>query len=221
MMARIHLPGTALPRAQRGVSLLFTLIALVILAFGAVALTRSVDTGTLVMGNLAFRQDAVASSSAAAEEAMQWLASNITGTTLEANVDDHGYRASSTDTLDATGGRTSASNKLTIVDWSGGNCASFDTATASACVTPFRGSDVNGNKVQWLITRLCQSGGQATAPNLCLRPPGSSSGASSDRGALGQGGRPTGTTASPYYRIIIRVEGPRNTVSYTESLVHF
>ena len=35
------------------------------------------------------------------------------------------------------------------------------------------------------------------------------------------GGRLTTGQASPYYRIIVRVEGPRNTVSYTESLVHF
>ena len=35
------------------------------------------------------------------------------------------------------------------------------------------------------------------------------------------GGRITSAVAGPYFRIIVRIEGPRNTVSYTESLVHF
>jgi type IV pilus assembly protein PilX len=203
--------------AQRGVSLLFALIALVILTFGAVALTRSVDTGTLIMGNLAFRQDAVAASSSGAEEAMKWLQDNIGGTKLNSHVDDHGYRANSTDTLDVTGGRTAADR--TVIDWDG-KCMGAPAATV--CLVPYKASDVNENKVQWLITRLCQSTDAAPAsPNKCVRPANSGTGASNDRGELGPGGRPTGVQASPYYRIIVRVDGPRNTVSYTESLVHF
>ena len=60
-------------RAQRGMSMLFALMALVILGLGAVALTRSVDTGTLIMGNLGFKQDTLAASSSGAEQAIAWL----------------------------------------------------------------------------------------------------------------------------------------------------
>lgn len=220
MRTPIRLHRVARHRAQRGVSLLFALMALVILGLGAVALTRSVDTGTLIMGNLAFRQDAMAASGSGAEEAMQWLADNVSGTTLNDNVPDHGYRATSTDTLDPAAGQTSADNRLAIVDWDG-NCMGLDSSAYSACLEPFRGTDVNGNKVQWLITRLCVDTGAPSAPNKCVRPPNSVSGATSDRGELGPGGRLTGGTASPYYRIVVRVDGPRNTVAYTESLVHF
>ena len=41
-----------------------------------------------------------------------------------------------------------------------------------------------------------------------------------DRGEL-SGPRLTQGIAGPYYRIIVRVQGPRNTVSLTESLIHF
>jgi hypothetical protein len=41
-----------------------------------------------------------------------------------------------------------------------------------------------------------------------------------DKGEL-NGGRISGGIATPYYRVVVRVEGPRSTVSYTESLVHF
>ena len=41
---------------QRGLVLFFALIALVAMSLAALALVRSVDTSTLISGNLAFRQ---------------------------------------------------------------------------------------------------------------------------------------------------------------------
>jgi Tfp pilus assembly protein PilX len=214
-------PRRALRHAQRGVSLLFALMALVILGFGAVALTRSVDTGTLIMGNLSFKQDTLASSSVATEEALAWLQSNASGTTLNANNTARGYYASSIDKLDPTGNQTSASNKLPLVNWDG-DCNGAASGTYSNCdVLPFTGTAVNGNRVQWVITRLCDNVGAPSGTNLCVRPAASSTSTALERGELNPGGRISSGIASPYYRIIVRVEGPRNTVSYTESLVHF
>jgi Tfp pilus assembly protein PilX len=207
--------------AQRGVSLLFALMALVILGFGAVALTRSVDTGTLIMGNLSFKQDTLASSSVAAEEALAWLQANAPGATLNANIPERGYYASSVDKLDPTGNNTTAANKLPLVNWDG-LCNGAETGTYDNCdVLPFTGSTVNGNRVQWVITRLCDNVGAPSGTNLCARPAASSTSTANERGELNPGGRISSGIASPYYRIIVRVEGPRNTVSYTESLVHF
>ncbi|MDB5753337.1 MAG: hypothetical protein JWP65_3758 [Ramlibacter sp.] len=219
-------PTSRLPsagaRAQRGISLLFALMALVIMGFGAVALTRSVDTGTLIMGNLSFQQDAVMSSSSAAEQAMVWLDANKSGVSLDNDVANKGYYASHVDALDVAGNRTSAAKKLPIVNWDG-NCLGMTTATYDTCViVPFRGADVNGNVVQWVIMRLCDATGPATGgSNLCVRPATSSTTTAKERGELQPGGRLSGAMASPYYRIIVRVQGPRNTTSYTESIVHF
>ena len=208
-------------RAQRGVSLLFALMALVILGFGAVALTRSVDTGTLIMGNLAFKQDTIASSARATEEALAWLAANAAGNTLNANDAARGYYASSIDKLDPTGNHTSTSNKLPLVNWDG-DCNGATSGTYENCdVLPFTGTQVNGNKVQWVITRLCDNVGAPSGTNLCVRPAASSTSTALERGELNPGGRISTGIAGPYYRVIVRVEGPRNTVSYTESLAHF
>lgn len=209
-------------RSQRGISLLFALMALVIMGFGAVALTRSVDTGTMIMGNLSFQQDAVIASSNAAEQAMAWLDANKAGTGLDKDVDDKGYYASHVDTLDVAANRTSGSNKLPIVNWDG-DCMGLTTASYGTCViVPFTGTPVNGNQVQWVIMRLCDATGPATGgTNLCVRPATASTTTAKERGELQPGGRLSGAMASPYFRIIVRVQGPRNTVSYTESIVHF
>lgn len=211
----------ALRKAQSGVSLLFTLMALVVLAFGAVALTRSVDTGTLIMGNLGFKQDALVSASSATEEALTWLQANVSGTTLDANIPDRGYYASSIDKLDPAGTHTSNTNKLPLVNWDG-DCNGAALGTFENCeVLPFTGTKVNNNKVQWVITRLCDNVGAPSGTNLCVRPAVAVTSTAVDRGALHPGGRISSSIASPYFRVIVRVEGPRNTVSYTETLIHF
>lgn len=222
MSRLIHAPVRSARRhAQRGVSLLFALMALVILGFGAVALTRSVDTGTLIMGNLSFKQDTLASSSVAAEEALVWLNANAAGATLNANIPERGYYASSVDKLDPTGNHTTTANKLPLVNWDG-LCNGATAGTYENCdVLPYTGTAVNGNQVQWVITRLCDNVGAPSGTNLCVRPAASSTSTAVERGELNPGGRISSGIASPYYRIIVRVEGPRNTVSYTESLVHF
>jgi len=55
---------------QRGVVLFFALIALVVMSLAAVALIRSVDTNTLIAGNLAFKQAATSSGDSGLEMAI-------------------------------------------------------------------------------------------------------------------------------------------------------
>ena len=95
--------------AQRGLSLLFALLALVALSLAAVGLVRSVGNGSLVVGNLGFKLDATATSDRGAELAITWLQNNVSGVTLDNDVTASGYYATSTDALDPTGRNTSAS----------------------------------------------------------------------------------------------------------------
>jgi type IV pilus assembly protein PilX len=227
-MKTAHTPfrPRALRSTQRGISLLFALMALVILGFGAVALTRSVDTGTLIMGNLAFKQDTLAASSSGAEKAINWLKTQLdtpgTAVALNGDINNHGYYAAAIDKLDVTATRTSSTNKLPTVNWDG-DCNGLPSGAFETCeFAPYAEPDrVNGNKIQWLITRLCDKAEVPSGTNPCVRPPAASTSTASERGELQPGGRISRGVASPYYRIIVRVEGPRNTVSYTESLVHF
>ncbi|HZY19499.1 MAG TPA: hypothetical protein VFE82_13565 [Ramlibacter sp.] len=208
-------------RRQSGASLLFTLMALIVLGFAAVALTRSVDTGTLIMGNLSFKQDTLMATNTAAERAITWLQGNTGGAVLENDSTPNGYFASTPARLDPTGNRSTAADKYNLIDWDGNTCAA--TPNRLTCnVQPFTDPNpVNGNSVKYVIFRLCRNPGATGAGNVCLRPAVASTTTSSERGELQPGGRITAAVASPYYQILVRVTGPRNTVSFTETLVHF
>ena len=207
---------------QRGLSLIFSMMALVMLSLAAVALLRSVDVSSMIVGNLSFKQDATSASASAAAEALVWLQSAQTGS-LDADIAASGYYANSQDGLDPTGRRTTSQTPLALVDWLGdGSCSYAAAGTFSACtVRAKQGTPVNGNQVRWVITRLCKTSAAISSANPCAKPATISSANASERGEVGSGGRLSGLTSSPYYRIIVRTEGARNTVSYTETLVHF
>lgn len=224
-MKAVHFPFVR--RGQQGSSLIFALMALVVLSLAAVGLVRSVNTGALIAGNLSFKRDATLSAASAAEQAMQWLQGKVAAGATALDNDDAaaGYFASARDNLDVTGNSTSASRPMAVVNWDG-NCQGLPSSNYTACnVVPFTGTSVNGNRVQWIITRLCDFAGPYPAnpngTNLCARPPATAAGQSSDKGALSTSARLTPAQTTPYYRIVTRVEGPRNTVSYVETIVHF
>lgn len=209
--------------SQRGASLLFALVSLLVLCLAAVGLVRSVDTGTIIAGNFGFKRDAIISSSVASQQAVSWLYTQTTtnGAALDYDIPASGYFASSKDDLDPTGNLTSSSSKLQVVNWDG-SCQGIPSGNYASCdVTPVSGNSVNGNTVQWVITRLCDTEGPAGLSNLCTKPAVVSLSTASERGSVGAGGRISGSTATPYYRIVTRVGGGHNTVSYTETIVHF
>ena len=61
---------------QRGVVLFIALIVLVAMALAGIALVRSVDTGILVAGNIAFKQGATNAGDQGLEAARTWLVTN-------------------------------------------------------------------------------------------------------------------------------------------------
>lgn len=207
---------------QQGVSMLVALVTLTILLLASVALVRSIDSGTLIVGNLAFKQDTTVVSSIAAEQAMAWLEANVDGTTLDEDLPEAGYYASSLDKLDPTGANTSAANPMALIDWKLDSCADTPSGHYTNCDTlPFTGQSVNGNQIQWVITRLCDSVGTPSAANLCARPVAVDTASAGDRGNLQAGGRISASVAGPYFRVIVKTTGPRHTVSYTETMLHF
>lgn len=210
------------PNRERGASLLFSLMALIVMSLAAVAVARSVGSGVLIIGNLGFKQDATAASAAGTDQAITWLQGNIVGGLLDNDQADKGYYATSNDMLDATGNRTSSSRKMAVVKWNG-SCPASSSSYLSCDMRAFSSpTKVNGNNIQWVITRLCANAGppdQATNP--CVRPPLVIGATSTERGEVMPSSRFTQGGSSPFYRVIVRVDGPRNTVSYTESLIHF
>lgn len=204
---------------QHGLSLIFALLALVTLSLAGVALVRSVSTGTLVLGNLGFKQAATSVTDNVTQTAIVAL-----GSLADKTVSSTGYYASVDNTLlDATGEQLSrASNAANrkLIAWDAG-CA-YASANKTHCdYTPVTTTTANGLKAQYVMFRMCSTDG-VISTSTCAMPTNGATGTSSARGGLNYAQYLRfGSTASPYYRIIVRVEGNRNAVSYTETIVHF
>lgn len=216
-----------LVRTQRGVSLLFALLALAAISLAAVALVRSVDSGTQIIGNLGFKQDATAAADRAAEAARAWLMAPGRDLTVD-SAGGIGYYASSQDNLDPTGRLTSSSRPLAVVNWGDADscaCLSTTPVSCSSCSRlPSDEISLNGGTVRarYLITRLCPLPGAVNASNACAQPASTALSAAKSRGEIrvGTETRPSETVQVPYYRIIVRTVSGRNTVSFTETVIY-
>lgn len=214
-------------RRQRGASLIFALITLVALMLAAVALVRSVDSGSKILGNLAFQKDATVAANEATQRAIAWLrgASDLTIDGADAT----GYYASTPagTNIDVTGFQAPTDSARALVDWdriAGSPCAYATASSYGSCA--YSPSDpaitTNGNSARYVIFRVCQGSG-ATSGNNCAQPLKATT-ANNDNVSIGQGQGEKGAdvqSIGQYYRIVVRVSGARDTVSYTETLVQF
>lgn len=213
-------------KAQRGLALMFALLALLALSLGAVALVRSVDTGSLVLGNLGFKQEATANADRATQAAIDWLGANASA--LAADSATSGYYASAYDNLDSTGQASTKSGRV-MVDWNGDSCRYVSGSfTASTQCTLQARTVASGSTepvtLRYAIFRLCN---QAGAPNsgstTCVQPATGNAGGAADKGALDYS-KPaplTGSGVGTLYRIVVQAVGARNTSSFTETIVQF
>ncbi|MCK6426851.1 MAG: pilus assembly protein PilX [Burkholderiaceae bacterium] len=215
------LPPSCAParRDARGVSLIFSLLALVALSLAAVALIRAVNTGSGILGNLGFKQDSLLAADDATRRAIDWLSPRIGQTLLHQHLSGGGYYAASVADLDPTG---SGSGARTLIDWDDNDCQGH-----SPCLEPFPVVTLaNGVKARALILRLCSGTGDPSAAGStlqCARPMTASLARSGDSGALDYS-NPRHLSApvqTQYYRILVRAKGARNTLSYTDTVVHY
>src|SRR5512139_1673863 len=100
---RAHRFVPASASGQRGASLLFALITLVALALAASALVRSVDTGAVVMGNLGAKKATAVAADRATQQAIKFLAVDMTESTRLNDAPNQGYYATSKEDYDITG----------------------------------------------------------------------------------------------------------------------
>lgn len=192
--------GGAPPRMrQRGVVLFIALIVLVAMTLAGIAMVRSVDTGNVIAGNLAFKQSATQAGDRGTDAAFNWLTANSAGTTLQNTNAAQGYFSS---------------RPGTEPDWS--NPGSWTNAATLA-------DDGSGYTVSYIIHRMCTqpdtpyNGSNAGVANECgLSFP---SGASSSGGSMTVGAVTFQGNPQLFYRITIRVVGPRSTVSITQATV--
>ena len=193
---------------QRGVVLMVSLIVLIAMTLAAVGMMRSIDTGTLVAGNIGYRQMTLATGDTGIEAARTWLKANSAA--LNVDQPSFGYYTTRQDSLDITGNRTEGGTDG--VDWGGSD--------PTQPVKPFNAGslDSTGNQVFYLIHRLCKNPGLINAPlQSCTTRLVGGSGSSQDAPTYSSFGLTE--TSLVYYRITVRVNGPKNTVSYSQAFV--
>jgi Tfp pilus assembly protein PilX len=198
-------------KLQRGVVLFLALIALVILSLAAVALIRSVDTNTVIAGNLGFKRAAISSGDAGTEAAMAWLtakqAANVTKNVLSDTSHEFNISAPS------QGYYSNADPALDI----------YASSTWSTSASGSGGTDEAGNTMRYIIQRMCRTPNVAVKDADCLFS-GATVNNSGQQIPLpqdicsGPGCPAAGQT--PMIRVTTRVIGPKNTISYLQGFIY-
>ncbi|MGC2049054.1 MAG: hypothetical protein WA635_10640 [Gallionella sp.] len=201
-------------KQQRGVVLFFALIALVVMSLAAVALIRSVDTSTLIAGNLAFRQAATTSGDAGVESAIVALAAKQTA------MDAAGIKlfidaAAALNVTDAANGfySSSVTPALDLSDpdiWVVGSSKLVAT-------------DASGNTIRYIIQRMCRDENSLPLTTNCILsapiPDTNQKTVPLPQEICIGADCPTAGQV-PQFRITSRTEGPANTVSYVQAFVY-
>lgn len=194
--------------AQRGVVLIVALLVLVVMTLAGIALMRSMDTSALVAGNMAFKQAALHAADTGVESAIAWLEQANAANGLEQTNGAAGYTAS-------TVGNSNFLASDVFWDKLAPSGVCHLNQFGQGC-TPAPEANVNGNKISYMIQRLCEVTG-ASNTSRCAVVAGTAVASGQNEGA-GED-RLSGTFLLVYYRITVRVVGPRNGVSYVQTVV--
>jgi len=206
-MTRVRRFGTRVGRAQRGVILFIALIVLVAMSLAGIALMRSVDTNVLIAGNLAFRQATTNMADVGVEAARTWLNSN-TGVLNQ----------------DQPGGFTAywANNQAGVTNFlatTPSNPADFDWSTAQTVTSPDPAYEI-----AYVIHRLCNTAGDpAVAATGCIKASvgsGAAGSSGSSKGEVGYGAQGLPGISVTFFRVTVRVAGPRNTYGYVQVVMN-
>lgn len=219
----------SLPQRQGGVVLLIALIVLVAMTLAGIGMMRSIDTTTLIAGNVAFKQTTIQAGDRGISDsynALLAVASNPldkpvltwnNGSACPAgvtpslcfggNINFPGYAASPINACEVTNlcppGQPWWAQS---VNWNGAPSVTVTDATGGTVAT-----------ISYLIHRMCTTAG------LASNDPGNICQTYQEAGAAAPGCKGVGciqfTNVSVFYRITSRSVGPRGTVAYSQSLV--
>lgn len=202
---------TRTPRRERGIVLIVALIVMVALSFAGVALVRSVDTTTAVVGNLSFRQAAISPANLAVEQAAAALFDDASKTKLAAIADKESdmpaenYYARRQAGEDVRGIPVQLQKK------------------ANFTLPKILYADANQYfEVRYVIERMCVPPPaplplpltNANRFKYCDMMPPKQGGA----GTEGEDGR-VDLPKLPFYRLTVRVDGPQNTTAFLQAML--
>jgi len=186
--------------------LFIALIMLVAMSLAGIALIRSVDTGTVIAGNLAFRQNTVHVADLGVEAARNWLMAQASAG-LYNDQPGVAYFATWQENLDLLGNDPSYAD----YDWG---------ASASVFAAPY--APPSGYAIRYVIHRLCAGSGDPTGGGAACIKLGGAAGttASGTKGAAAYGSYAISVATNAAYRVTVRVNGPRNSLSYVQATMY-
>lgn len=205
-MTRARHPRRRAPRAQRGLILFVALIVLVAMSLAGIALMRSVDTNVLIAGNLAFRQATANIGDIGVEAARNWLNANSGSLNQDQPGGFTAYWANA---------QAGVTNFLATAP---SGPADFDWSTAQTATSPDPAYEI-----AYVIHRLC---GTAGDPNVaatgCIKASvgAGTSTAGGSKGEVTYGAQGLPGTSTTFYRVTVRVTGPRNTFGYVQAVLN-
>ena len=198
----------AVHHREQGVALFVALVAMVLLSLAGIAVLRSVDTGTSVASNIAFRQGSIGPVNQAIEAAIDAL---FDSHTIDAqDVDDaaHGYYALLQPAEHSNG----------VPDVLAGNHVAMKAKYAAAGLPAAVADPITQTEVRSVIERICSSASPPPWPvtnGSCDTLPQSAKPAST-----GNGYPPIALPPIPVFRVTVRVDIPNaNTVSHAQAFL--
>lgn len=196
------------PRSnQSGVTLIITLIVLVAMTLATIALMRSVDTTNIIAGNLAFQQASTHAADSGTEDAIRTSPSKGLLPTVAASL-----------LLNCNGncpnGYVSWRNPFQEPPASGMTWETWWSYIKTVTVPITLPTDSFGNSVSYVIESECDGAGQTGVCLKAISKAGDCSGSS-----VGEAAQLCIAPTRRYYRVTSRVQGPRNTVSYVQTIL--
>ncbi len=192
---------------QRGVVLIFALIALAILLIGAVAMMRSMNTSQFAIGNLGFKRDLTNQAERALGAAFTDFSTGPLASELarESSLATSNYSA----TMLPNNAQGLPTALLTDAAFAAVGNTAKDITLADLGVT-----------VRYLVDRMSTAAGPC-GPATCVLASQQVAGGSGSEWINAQNSNGVGGVGAappqPVYRVTVRVTGPRGTQSYFQS----
>ncbi len=214
-------------QAQRGVTLIITLIAVVLLTIAGIATFKALDSGATLIGNINMRHTSVQAGDIGIEDARTWLATqsadmdaDLSGTHLQL----FWTKPSAAQNLVGS----AATGAAYFATWGDFDPVTHDWTTSSSTVAALPAS-LSGFTVQWVVHRMCEkaagvngvataySGVPTDAATNCIRVSASGTG---DSKVIQPQARAPNNSEHPYYRITVKVQAAFRSVTYVQAVTY-
>lgn len=214
-MTRHLRPPHRTRKSQHGIVLIFALITLVILLIGAVAISRSLNSSQFAIGNIGFKRDLTNQGERALRAAMEAVRTGgalASITTRNTDLASANYKATMLPT-NAQGIPNALLSDTTFLT----------VGVTSNDITINEASGAERLRVRYVIDRLATTTGNCSSSTCTMVNQSVFGGGSSEwinsqtNSGAANNANPSAVPEQPIFRITLRIQGARNTMSFFQS----